>query len=121
MKQKVKVVVSVVMIFVMLLALAGCGENEKKQEAIDVFNKTSQSFNEIATLINNNADKIDDELISTFQEMSALLSKYKDILESDEDLEDAKYDEMITWFGTVDDWVKDSKTQLEAGLAELDQ
>lgn len=76
----------------------------------------SASFNEVATLINNNSDAIDDEIISTFQEMSALLTQYKDILEGDGDITDEKYDEMIKWFSDVQTWSKDAKTDIETAL-----
>ena len=113
MKKIVTLLLSAVMVLSLALCLAGCGDSPKKQEAIDAFNTTSKEFNEVATLINDNADAIDDEVIEVFQEMSALLSEYKDLLEGDAEISDDKYDEMIEWFGTAQDWFKDAKTEIE--------
>jgi predicted DNA-binding protein YlxM (UPF0122 family) len=116
MKKVLTALLSVTVILSLVLCLSGCSVNEKQQEAIDAFNTTSASFNEVATLINNNSDAIDDEIISTFQEMSALLTQYKDILEGDGDITDEKYDEMIKWFSDVQTWSKDAKTDIETAL-----
>lgn len=115
MKKVLTALLSVTVILSLVLCLSGCSVNEKQQEAIDAFNTTSASFNEVATLINN-SDAIDDEIISTFQEMSALLTQYKDILEGDDDISDEKYDEMIKWFSDVQTWSKDAKTDIETAL-----
>lgn len=116
MKKIITLLLSTVMILSLTLCLAGCGDNPKKQEAIDAFNTTSTEFNEVATLINDNADAIDSEVIEIFQEMSALLSEYKDILEGDAEISDEKYDEMIEWFGTAQDWIKDAKAEIESAV-----
>ena len=112
MKKVLTALLSVTVILSLVLCLSGCSVNEKQQEAIDAFNTTSASFNEVATLINNNSDAIDDEIISTFQEMT----QYKDILEGDGDITDEKYDEMIKWFSDVQTWSKDAKTDIETAL-----
>lgn len=116
MKKVSAVLTSAIMVLAMLFCLAGCGENPKKQKAIDAFNATSTAFNEVANLVNANADKLDDEAITTFQQMSDLLSTYKDILESDAEIEDDKYDEMIEWFGTAKKWIKEIKAELNAAF-----
>ena len=56
---------------------------------------------------------------STFQQMSELLSQYKDILEGDSEIEDDKYDEMIEWFGTAESWISDAKAEIETALADV--
>lgn len=116
MKKIFTAALSLLTLCAMLFCFAGCGANPKKEEAIKVFNETSTAFNAVATTINENADSIDDQLISVFQEMSALLTQYKDILEGDEELSDEKYDEMITWFGTVKDWTKSANAAIEETL-----
>lgn len=121
MKKTIITLISLISAALMLLCFSGCGTNAKKQEAIDAFNKTSNSFTEVANLINDNADSIDDEVITTFQDMSSLLSKYKENLESDLELTDEEYDKMIKWFGEAEDWIKESKTELENGLSNLEQ
>ena len=114
----ISVILSFVMIFSLLLTLSGCGENPKKQEATDAFNKVAVSFDEVANLINANADAIDGELVSVFQEMSSLLTQYKDLLEGSDELTDEKYDEMITWFGTAESWIKEAKAGIETMISE---
>lgn len=114
MKKTVKNIFAFVLVFTFIFSLTGCLVNEKKEEAIEKHAAVATSFNEVATLINNNSDKINSEVISTYQEMSNLLNQYTQILESDEDLSDEKYDEMINWFKSVEDWVKETKTEIEA-------
>ena len=79
-KKTLSKILAAITVLALVFCLAGCG-NSKKDEAIDAFNSTSASFNEVATLINENSSAIDGDIIETFQEMSALLSQYKDILE----------------------------------------
>ncbi len=119
MKKTISAITAAIIAICMLFSLTGCGDSAKKQEAIDAFNQTSTVFDETANLINANADKIDDEVISTFQQMSELLSQYKDILEGDSEIEDDKYDEMIEWFGTAESWISDAKAEIETALADV--
>ena len=105
MKKTLSKILAAITVLALVFCLAGCG-NSKKDEAIDAFNSTSASFNDVATLINENSSAIDGDIIETFQEMSALLSQYKDILEGNSEVSDEKYDEMIEWFGSVKDWTK---------------
>ena len=44
MKKNLKAIVSIILVLGLLVCLTGCGENEKKQEAIDEFNKTSRDL-----------------------------------------------------------------------------
>ncbi len=108
------------MAVMMVLSLAACGENEKKQEAIDAFNATANTFNETANLINANLDVMDGEVVSVCQEMSAVLSEYTTLLEGDTELTDEAYDEMIAWFADAKAWAADSKLELETALAEAE-
>ncbi len=101
---------------VMVFGLTACGENPKKDEAIDAFNKTSTAFNEVANIVNENADSMKEDDIKTFQEMSELLTTYKNLLEGDGEISDEKYDEMITWFGTVQNWISQVKTELNGAF-----
>ncbi len=100
----------------MAFGLTACGENPKKDEAIDAFNKTSTAFNEVANIVNENADSMKEDDIKTFQEMSELLTTYKNLLEGDGEISDEKYDEMITWFGTVQNWISQVKTELNGAF-----
>lgn len=100
----------------MAFGLTACGKNPKKDEAIDAFNKTSTAFNEVANIVNENADSMKEDDIKTFQEMSELLTTYKNLLEGDGEISDEKYDEMITWFGTVQNWISQVKTELNGAF-----
>lgn len=100
----------------MAFGLTACGENPKKDEAIDAFNKTSTAFNEVANIVNENTDSMKEDDIKTFQEMSELLTTYKNLLEGDGEISDEKYDEMITWFGTVQNWISQVKTELNGAF-----
>ena len=116
MKKLLALILSLAML---ALCFTGCGANPKQQEAIDAFNKTTGVFDSIANLINENADVIDDEIISVYTEMSALLTEYKNLLEGDAEVSDEKFDEMIAWFESARTILTDSKAEIEAGLAAL--
>lgn len=120
MKKIITGIIAVSMIAVLLIGMTGC-TSAKKQEAVDAFNQTSAAFNEAATLINNNSDAIDDETITTFQDMSALLSQYKTLLEGDTEISDEKYDEMIKWFGEAKTWAENAKTEIEGVLSDSEK
>ena len=111
MKKIITAVISSLTIIALMLCFTACG-NEKKQEAIDVFNETSTSFNEVAGIINQNADAIDPELIKVFQEISSLLNTYSELLQGDSEISDEKYDEMIAWFKTAQEWIAQAKTEI---------
>lgn len=117
MKKALTGILAFTMIFTMMLGLVSCGgDSPKKKEATDAFNTTSTSFNEVANMINENTDAVSEDIITVFQDMSALLTQYKDLLEGDTELTDEQYDEMITWFGTAQDWFDQVKTQIETNL-----
>ncbi|MGN0171924.1 MAG: hypothetical protein ACI39E_03980, partial [Acutalibacteraceae bacterium] len=105
MKRAITGILALVMIFTM--ALTGCTANEKRQEALDKHTAIATAFNEVATLINENADSLDVTVISRYQQMSELLNTYTDILQGGGEISDEKYDEMIAWFDEVEDWIQD--------------
>ena len=43
---------------------------------------------------------------------STWLNEHKQILESDDDVEEEKLQEMIDWYGTVDEWVAQVKEEI---------
>lgn len=115
MKKMFKKLVAVMLAATLVISLAGCSgsdENSKKKQATDAFNDTATEFNKVATLINENAGVIDDDTISTFQEMSSVLSEYTELLSQDDVLDDAKYDEMIEWFASVKSWTKEAEASI---------
>ena len=111
--KKTLTVLSVVLVLVMMIGLVGCGVSEKKQEAIDKHTEVALAFNEVATLINDNKDALDSDVIDTYQQMSTLLNQYTEILQGDAEIDDAKYDEMIAWFDEVQTWIGETKTSIE--------
>ncbi len=115
MKKMLKKIAAVMLAATLVISLAGCNgsdENSKKKQATDAFNDTAAEFNKVATLVNENAAVIDDGMISTFQEMSSVLSEYTELLSQDTVLDDAKYDEMIEWFASVDSWTKEAEAAI---------
>ena len=77
MKKNLKAIVSIILVLGLLVCLTGCGENEKKQEAIDEFNTTAAAFNEVKDLVNANASEIPDDIITDCQSMAELLNQYQ--------------------------------------------
>ena len=116
MKKTITKLLALLLALAMVFGLTACGENTKKDEAIDAFNKTSTAFNEVANIVNENTDSMKEDDIKTFQEMSELLTTYKNLLEGDGEISDEKYDEMITWFGTVQNWISQVKTELNGAF-----
>lgn len=116
-----KLLAAILSIAIILVCFAGCGANPKKQEAIDAFNKATTVFDGTAKLINENADVIDDEIITAFQDMSALLTEYKTFLEGDEETTDEAYDAMISWLNSVPEALNAVKADIEAALAGADE
>ena len=81
---------------VMVLSLAACSSAPDKQPAIDAFNETSAVFNEAGAIINENADAVDPEVIATFQDMSALLNQYGELLRGDTEIEPVSYTHLLS-------------------------
>ena len=107
MKKNLKAIVSIILVLGLLVCLTGCGENEKKQEAIDEFNK-------VKDLVNANASEIPDDIITDCQSMAELLNQYQGFLQGDEEYSDDQYDQMIEWFHSVQDWTVEIGDALNA-------
>lgn len=45
-------------------------------------------------------------------EMADVLQQHKELLEEDTEIEEDKLNEMIEWYGTVEEWVSDVKAEL---------
>lgn len=121
MKKTITGILALVMAVTLALSLTSCGTSEKKQEALDKHTAIAVAFNEVAVMINENSDNLDISVISTYQQMSELLNKYTDILQGDGEISDEKYDEMIAWFDQVEDWIQDTKAEIETMLSEAEQ
>ena len=106
-----KKITSLLLAFIMCMSLVACGGPDK-QPAIDAFNKASDAYDEVATVINENPDAYDQEVIDTLNEMADVLIQHKELLESGDEIEQEKLDEMIAWYGDVEAWVADVKAEL---------
>ena len=45
-----------------------------------------------------------------------MLQRYSDILNTRDDLTDDQYDEMFSWFASVEDWTGEIKDMLDASF-----
>lgn len=115
-KKTITAILSFAMIFSMMLGLTGCG-SQKKEEAIEAFNKTSEVFDETVELINANPDVVSEATFNSYQEMQVLLTQYKELLEGDDEISDESYDEMIEWFGDAEEELKEFKSEIEAAIS----
>ncbi|MGN0140893.1 MAG: hypothetical protein ACI4AD_01600 [Roseburia sp.] len=106
-----KKLITLLMALVMCVSLVACGGVDK-QPAIDAFNKASAAFNEVADVLNANPDAYDQEVFDTMNEMADVLNQHGELLKSDQEIEEEKLNEMIEWYGTVEDWVADIKADL---------
>ena len=106
-----KKITSLLLALIMCMSLVACGGPDK-QPAIDAFNKTSNAFNEVAAVINENPDAYDQEVIDAMVEMANVLNQHKELLESDTEIDEEQLNEMIAWYGTVDEWVAAAKEEL---------
>ena len=106
-----KKITSLLLALIMCMSLVACGGPDK-QPAIDAFNKASDAYDEVATIINENPDAYDQEVIDAMIEMANLLNQHKELLESDTEIDEEQLNEMIAWYGTVDEWVADVKAEL---------
>lgn len=121
MKRTITGILAMVMVLTLAFGLTSCGTSEKKQEALDKHTTIATAFNEVAILINENSDNLDNTVISNYQQMSELLNKYTDILQGDQEISDEKYDEMIAWFDDVEVWIQDTKAEIETMISGAEQ
>ena len=107
-----KKITTLLLVLAMSATMFGCGGPDK-QPAIDAYNKASDDFNEVADIINANPDAYAQDVFDTMNEMADVLNQHQALLESDEDIDQEKLDQMIEWYGTVEDWVADVKEEID--------
>ena len=107
-------IAALLLLLSLLLSLTACGENAKRQEAVD--SKAADAYNVMADKMNNYADVIDEDILTDCQSMGDMLQRYSDILNTRDDLTDDQYDEMISWFASVEDWTGEIKDMLDASF-----
>lgn len=99
------------------LCLVACGGGgPDKQPAIDAFNTANTAFTEVANTINANIDAVPEDLVDVMIDMSGVLSEYKEILESDDEVSQEHLDEMIAWFDELNAWTAECSAELDAYL-----
>lgn len=109
-------IAALLLLLSLLLSLTACGENAKRQEAVDAYCKAADAYNVMADKMNNYADVIDEDILADCQSMGDMLQRYSDILNTRDDLTDDQYDEMISWFASVEDWTSEIKGMLDASF-----
>lgn len=109
-------IAALLLLLSLLLSLTACGENAKRQEAVDAYSKAADAYNVMANKMNNYADVIDEDILTDCQSMGDMLQRYSDILNTRDDLTDDQYDEMISWFASVEDWTGEVKGMLDASF-----
>lgn len=107
-----KKITTLLLVLAMSATMFGCGGPDK-QPAIDAFNQTSADFNEVADAINANPDAYAQDVFDTMNEMADVLNEHQKLLDSDEEIDQEKLDQMIEWYGTVEEWVADVKEELD--------
>ena len=116
MKKNVMRIAALLLLLSLLLSLTACGENAKRQEAVDAYSKAADAYNVMADKMNNYADVIDEDNLADCQSLGDMLQRYRDILNTRDDLTDDQYDEMISWFASVEDWTGEIKDMLDASF-----
>ncbi|MBP8050059.1 MAG: hypothetical protein KAY42_01730, partial [Oscillospiraceae bacterium] len=92
MKKNVMRIAALLLLLSLLLSLTACGENAKRQEAVDAYSKAADAYNVMADKMNNYADVIDEDILADCQSMGDMLQRYSDILNTRDDLTDDQYD-----------------------------
>ncbi len=108
-----KKLVALLLAVIMCFALVACGGPDR-QPAIDAFNEASTAFDALANEVNTNPDAYSQEVFDTLNEMADVMIQHKELLEGDEEISQEKLDEMIAWYGEVNDWVASVEAELAA-------
>ena len=64
MKKNVMRIAALLLLLSLLLSLTACGENAKRQEAVDAYSKAADAYNVMADKMNNYADVIDEDILA---------------------------------------------------------
>lgn len=120
MKRTITGILAMVMVLTLAFGLTGCAINEKRQAALEKHTEIATAFNEVAIMINDNSEYLDETVIYNYQQMSELLNKYTDILQGDGEISDEKYDEMLAWFDDVEIWIQDTRAEIETMISEAE-
>lgn len=109
--------IALVMTLILALSLAACNSKPDKQPLIDAYNAASSSFDEVANLVNENADVVAPELIEVLNQTADMLLEYKTLTE--EDLTQEQIDIAIEFLKTVPDSMQTIKGSIEQDLENM--
>ena len=106
-----KKIVGILMVMLLSVTLVACGGVDK-QPAIDAFNNATSVYDALVNEINADISAYPQELIDVMMEMSEALLENKAILEGDQELTQEQIDSMIAAFGDVENWAKETSSEL---------
>ncbi len=112
-----KKIIALVLSLVLALSLAACGSKPDKQPLVDAYNAASSSFDEVANLVNDNADVVAPELVDVLNQTADMLLEYKAL--TNEDLTQEQIDIAIGFLKTVPDSMQTIKDSIEQDLANM--
>lgn len=92
--------------------LAEANSAGDKQAVIDLFNKTSKAFNEMATKINANIGAYDQQVVDVMTQMANALNECKTLLESDKELTAEQIEMLMSNLTDIENWVKEADSVL---------
>lgn len=103
--------VGILMVMLLSVTLVACGGVDK-QPAIDAFNNATSVYDALVNEINADISAYPQELIDVMMEMSEALLENKSVLEGDQELTQEQIDSMIAAFGDVENWAKETSSEL---------
>ena len=106
-----KKIVGILMVMLLSVTLVACGGVDK-QPAIDAFNNATSVYDALVNEINADISAYPQELIDVMMEMSEALLENKSVLEGDQELTQEQIDSMIAAFGDVENWAKETSSEL---------
>ena len=106
-----KKLVGILMVMLLSVTLVACGGVDK-QPAIDAFNNATSVYDALVNEINADISAYPQELIDVMMEMSEALLENKAVLEGDQELTQEQIDSMIAAFGDVENWAKETSSEL---------
>ena len=112
-----KRILTLVLTLALTLSLVSCGSKPDKQPLIEAYNAASASFDELAILVNENADVVAPELIEVLNQTADMLLEYKDL--TNQDLTQEQIDVAIEFLKTVPASMQTIKESIEQDLASM--
>ncbi len=107
-----KKIIALMIAVITAFSLVACSGGADKQPAIDAFNQVNTAFNEVVAVINANPDDYTEDVINSFTQIAGVLATHKATLEGKEKLTEEALNEMIAWYGDVEEWIANTKTEL---------